>query len=226
MAGGFSFRDDDGEQIYRRELDDDDNPVATFIGDAFSNFDGLSRRDRVRYDTPKFFGFYGSTSYMNGQTYDFALRSAHKWDGFGKLAAAIGYVPGETKRDAYTLVSGSVSFLHDSGLNLTFSHGMKDFDGGGRNTARNYYGKLGYICGKWAFSVDGARSDKVQQNGDEATSIGLAAVWNIWESVQFYGGYRWHGLDRDNEFVDPETDIAQDDPEDINSVMIGGRIKF
>jgi len=215
MAGGFSFRDDNGDVILTAGGD------ATFIGDAFSNFDGLSRRDRVRYDTPKFWGFWGSTSYMNGQTYDFALRSAHKWDSFGKLAAAVGYTPAETNRDPYTQVNGSISFLHNSGINLTFSHGMRDFDGGGRNTASNYYGKLGYQIGKWAFSVDGGQSNRVAQNGDEATTFSGAAVWNIWESVQFYGAYRYHELDQDN------TNAANSgDPEDISAVMIGGRIKF
>ena len=59
------------------------------------------------------------------------------------------------------------------------------------------------------------------QNGDEATTFSGAAVWNIWESVQFYGAYRYHELDQDN------TNAANSgDPEDISAVMIGGRIKF
>ena len=57
-------------------------------------------------------------------------------------------------------------------------------------------------------------------------TVGGAVVWNIWESVQFYGAYRWHSLDRDNEYIDPVTGAVQDDPEDISAVMIGGRIKF
>jgi hypothetical protein len=215
VAGGFSFRDSNGDIILTAD------GSTTFIGDAFSNFDGLSRRDRIRYDTPKFWGFYASTSYMNGQTYDFALRSAHQWDSFGKLAAAVGYVPGENNRDPYNQVSGSISFLHNSGINLTFSHGRRDFDGGGRNTATNYYGKVGYQIGKWAFSVDGTQSNRVAQNGDEATSFGGAVVWNIWESVQFYGCYRWHELDQDN-----SNPLNDGDPEDISAVMIGGRVKF
>jgi predicted porin len=202
MAGGFSFRDND------------DNVVA-FIGDVFSNYDGLSRRDRIRYDSPTFAGFFASGSYMNGQTWDVALRSAHEWQGFGKLAAAIGYVPGDNQRDPYKQFDGSISFLHNSGLNLTFAHGMRDFDGGGRDDAKNYYGKLGYQIGKWALSVDYTYSENVAQDDDEAKSVGAAAVWNVWDSVQFYGSYRWHELDRDNVSTD-----------DVNAVMIGGRVKF
>ncbi len=202
MAGGFSFRDSD------------DN-VVEFIGDAFSNYDGLSRRDRIRYDTPTFFGFYASGSYMNGQTYDLALRSAHEWENFGKLAAAVAYVPGNNQRDEYRQLDGSISFLHNSGLNLTFSHGRRDFDNSDSDDGKNYYGKLGYQFGKWALSVDYTYSENVAQDGDEAQSIGGAAVWNIWDSVQFYGSYRWHELDRDNVNTD-----------DVNAVMVGGRVKF
>jgi predicted porin len=215
MAGGFTFRDDDDNVI----LDSGNN--FTFIANAFSNFDGLSRRDRIRYDTPNFFGFSGATSYMNGQTYDFALRSAHDWENFGKLAAAIAYIPGNNQRDEYRQFNGSISFLHNSGLNLTFSHGTRDFDVRVSDDAKNYYGKLGYKFGKWAFSVDYNYSENVDQDKDEAKSIGAAAVWNIWESVQFYGAYRWHDLDRGT-----LNALNTGDPESISAVMIGGRVKF
>jgi len=215
MAGGFSFRDKNNNIIL------DSNGNNTFIANTFSDYDGLSRRDRIRYDSPKFWGFWASAGYMNGQTYDVALRSAHQWENFGKLAAAFGYVPGDNQRDPYKQFSGSISFLHNSGLNLTISHAFRNFDGGGRNTAHNYYGKLGYKVGKWAFSVDGDRSDRVDQNGDEATSFSGAAVWNVWESVQFYGCYRWHKLDRDN-----QNPLNTSDPENISAVMVGGRVKF
>jgi predicted porin len=215
MAGGFTFRDDDDNVI----LDSGNN--FTFIDNAFSNFDGLSRRDRIRYDTPKFYGFSGAASYMNGQTYDFALRSAHEWEGFGKLAAAIAYIPGDNQRDEFRQFNGSISFLHNSGLNLTFSHGNRDFDVRDSDDGKNYYGKLGYKFGKWALSVDYTYSENVDQDNDEATSVGTAAVWNIWESVQFYGAYRWHKLERDN-----LNALNTGDPEDISAVMIGGRVKF
>jgi hypothetical protein len=80
---------------------------------------------------------------------------------------------------------------------------------------------VGYKIGKWAFSVDGGQSNRVAQNGDEATTFSGAAVWNIWESVQFYGAYRYHELDQDN-----PNPANSSDPEDISAVMIGGRIKF
>ena len=70
--------------------------------------------------------------------------------------------------------------------------------------------------GKWALSADYTYSEHVAADDDEAQSIGVAAVWNIWDSVQFYGSYRWHDLDRQ----------GVSDIEDLIAVMIGGRVKF
>jgi len=203
MAGGFTFRTDD-------------DVVVTSVGSAFSNFDGFSRRDRIRYDTPKFGPVYFSTSYMNGQSWDLAGRFAYQWDEFGKLAAAAHYTGADTQRDPFKQYSGSISFLHDSGFNITLSGGGQ-YDVAGRDEdPYNLYGKLGYKVGKWAFSADYTYSEHVDADDDEAKSIGVAAVWNIWESVEFYGSYRWHSLDRD----------GVSSIEDLHAVMIGGRVKF
>ena len=205
MAGGFNFRDSD-------------NAVITSIGTAFSNFDGLSRRDRIRYDTPKFGPVYFSGGYMNGQSWDLAGRLAYEWEGFGKLAGGVGYTGAENQRDAFSQYNGSLSFLHSSGINLTAAYGKIDYDDHptrANEDAWNAYGKLGYKFGKWALGVDYTYSEDVGAQGDEATSIGAGAVWNIWESVQFYGAYRWHDLDRSGVNV-----------EDLSAVMVGGRVKF
>lgn len=207
MNGGFFFRDDD-------------NNVISSILDTFSNFDGLSRKDRIRYDTPKFGPVYFSASYLNGQTYDFAGRFAYQWEGFGKLAAAVSWLPADTQRENYRQYSGSISFLHSSGLNLTFS-GANRYDTPGDDEPYNLYGKVGYKMDKWAFSIDYTYSEDVGAIGDEATSFGAAAVFNPWQSVELYGAYRWNDLDRDRD-QRPTTGNA----ESIHSVMVGTRVKF
>jgi predicted porin len=215
LAGAFTFRDSDDNVI----LDAGNN--FTFIGNVFSNYDGFSRRDRIRYDTPKFGPVYFSTSYMNGQSYDFAGRFAMEWEGFGKLAAAASLLPAETNRDDFIQYSGSMSFLHSSGLNITGAYGLRDFNDSPRDDAWTAFGKLGYKFGKWALAVDYAYSENVDQDDDEFTSIGFGAVWNPWKSVELYGGYRWHDLDRGD-----LNALNTGDPEDIHGVMIGTRVKF
>jgi len=209
MNGGFNFRDDD-------------DTVITSIGGAFSNFDGFSRRDRIRYDTPKFGPVYFSASYMNGQSWDTAGRLAYEWEGIGKLAAAAHYTGADNQRDPYKQYSGSISFLHSSGFNITASGGGRSDQAGRDEDPYNVYGKLGYKFGKWALSVDYTYSENVGANDDEATSIGTAAVWNVWESVQFYGSYRWNDLDRD----DAQRVAGVGNAESISSVMVGARVKF
>jgi predicted porin len=209
MNGGFNFRDDD------------DN-VITSIGSAFSNFDGFSRRDRARYDTPKFGPVFFSASYMNGQSYDFAGRFAYQWEGFGKLAAAASWLPADTQRDSYKQYSGSISFLHSSGLNVTFS-GANRYDSDNRDDdPYNLYGKLGWKLEKWAFSADYTYSENVDADDDEAQSIAVATVFNPWKSVELYGSYRWNDLDRDRD----QRAAGVGNAEDIHSVMIGTRVKF
>jgi hypothetical protein len=209
MAGGFNFRDDD-------------DTVITSIANAFSNFDGFSRRDRIRYDTPKFGPVYFSGSYMNGQSWDLAGRFAYQWDGLGKLAAAAHYTAADTQRDPYKQYSGSASFLFDFGLNFTAAYGARNDVDGRDEDPYNFYGKIGYKLGKWAFSADYTYSENVGADDDEATSIGVAAVWNVWESVQFYGSYRWHDLDRDA----AQRPAGVGNAESISAVMAGGRVKF
>lgn len=215
LAGGFSFRDDDDNIIL------DAGGANTYIGNVFSNYDGFSRRDRIRYDTPKFGPVYFSGSYMNGQSWDVAGRFAYEWEGVGKLAAAASLLPAETQRDNYTQYSGSISFLHSSGFNITGAYGMRDFNDSPRDDAWTGFGKLGYKFSKWALGVDYAYSENVDQDDDEFTSIGVGAVWNPWASVEIYGAYRWHDLDRGN------LNVANTgDPESISAVMIGTRVKF
>ncbi len=48
VGGGFEFRDN--------------GDIGITVRDSRSNFDGLSRKDRVRYDTPRWAGFFASGS--------------------------------------------------------------------------------------------------------------------------------------------------------------------
>jgi predicted porin len=219
MAGGFIFRDDDDNILQTGFATPD--PDDTSIGRAFNNFDGFSRRDRIRYDTPKLGPVYFSASYMNGQSYDFAGRFAYKWDGFGKLAAAVSWLPADTQRDTYRQYSGSISFLHDSGLNVTFS-GADRYDTPGDDEPWNVYGKLGWKLEKWAFSVDYTYSEDVDAEDDEASSMSAAAVFHPWKSVELYACYRKHDLDRDAD----QRDVGVGNAEDIHAVMVGTRVKF
>ena len=202
-AGSISFRDGD------------DNVIAE-IGDTRSNFDGLSRNDRLRYDSPKFFGFTASASATNGDAYEFALRYAADYGDPGKVAFAVGYVDTQDRTDpTYSQVGGSISYLHKIGINATLSAGTRDIDDAD-NEPVNYYGKLGYKKGIHAVAVEYGMTQDLAQEDDESSNYGRAYVIKPWKGTEFYGTFRSYQFDRD----------GVDDIEDINVVMIGTRLKF
>jgi hypothetical protein len=104
MAGGQFFFDNDTDTLSN----------AT-IGGVYSNFDGLGRDDRLRYDTPDFYGFAVSGSVISGDAADVALRYSAKLGDF-KLAAAAAYSdPAGNSNSVDDIIDGSISVLHGSG---------------------------------------------------------------------------------------------------------------
>ena len=228
MAGGHFFYNNAPSQ--RTVADEMGNTVIVTdppglsdvtIGGVTSNLDGLSRDDRIRYDTPKFYGFMASTSAVSGDDYDVALRYAGQLPGV-KLAGAGAYADRSGNSDTRDYqYSGSISALTDIGLNLTLAGGSLEFQDGSRDAATYWYGKLGYkwrlfSVGTTALAVDYGRFDDFDVEGDEADTWGLLGVQNFSEwGTEYYLGYRNHGLDRSG------TDF-----EDIQALMTGFRVKF
>jgi predicted porin len=206
-----------GGMLFRQTSDDALTNVR--IGDAFSNFDGLTRKNRVRYDTPTFYGFHLAGSAFSEQRYDGALFWGGQGYGF-KVAAGAGLTdPNED--DTGLRYGGSFSILHeDTGLNLTLSSGKLERDN--QSDPYNLYGKIGWLknlspVGWTAFSVDYTRSMNLPTDNDDGYSVGLAAVQSFEKfGTELYALYRLHSLDRD---VEPGV-------HDINLLSIGARVKF
>ena len=207
-AGGMLFRQTD-----------DDTLTDLRIVDAFQAFDGLNRQNRVRYDTPTFYGFHLSASAVSDQRYDAALWWGGQGYGFKAIGAAALADP--NKDDTDLQYDGSFSLLHeDTGLNLTLSGGMLDRDN--QSDAENLYGKLGWLTrffsfGETAFGVDYTRTQNQPTENDDGYSVGAAAVQFFEEyGTEIYFLYRLYSLDRD---VEPSV-------HDITVGSIGARVKF
>lgn len=210
MAGGQLFYDNNTGTL----------SDAT-IGSAFSNMDGLSRKERIRYDSPSFSGFAGSTSYIADGGGDFALRYNAQVNAF-KLAAAAAYAnPASTSDTIDDQLAGSVSVLHDSGFNGTFAMGIRDHKVAGRDDGGFFYTKFGYRVrwcplGVTSLSADYGRFSDISANGDDADTFGLQMVQDLREwGSEAYLGYRFHKLDRNGADFD-----------NINAIMTGMRVKF
>jgi predicted porin len=206
-----------GGMLFRQK--DDDTLTNLQINEAFQSFDGLSRVNRVRYDTPTYHGFRLSAAAVSDQRYDAALW----WGGQGYGFKAIGAVglADPNKDDTDLQYDGSFSLLHeDTGLNLTLSAGLQERDN--QSDAGNLFGKLGWLTrfssfGETAFEVDYTRTQNQPTENDDGYSVGASAVQFFEEyGTDIYLLYRLYSLDRD---VEPEV-------HDINVVSIGARVKF
>jgi len=184
------------------------------INTVYSNMNGLSRDDRIRYDTPSFSGFTISASNADSAKYDIAARYAGGLPSGLKIAAAAGYAVDKNDSTIDSQVSGSVSVLFGSGLNITGALGFRDLEGGGRDPGF-VYAKLGYIWGANAVSVDFGRAEEIAAAGEDFTTIGAAYVRSFENAgTELYIGARNHSLD------------TVGNPDDIFAVLAGARIKF
>jgi hypothetical protein len=177
----------------------------TRIGDAFFNFDG-DRYNRIRYDSPVFYGLQASASYgaddqwgvsinLGGDYGDWTGVSAGPFTLLGAAAVSDPAIEGVTLRYA-----GSLSVLHDpTGLSLTVSAGTDDVDEG--PNPYNLYGKLGYqiaafAFGETGFGIDYTYSENLTGPGDVGQSAGLSVLQNIERlGLDVYGQLRWYGVD-------------------------------
>ncbi len=207
IAAGLKFRDKD------------DQLTDVRITDAFSDFDGLSRHDRLRYDSPRFGGFSLSGSVISDQRYDGAVRWGGQ--GFGLKTAAAAGLADPSRRAVDFRLNGSFSVLHEAtGLNLTLSSGMDKSKNGGNPS--NVYVKGGWIAnffdwGESRFGIDFTRSNNNPTPSDSGFSVGGAFVQAVPDfGAELYTQLRWYTLDRNNERS----------VHDIVVGSVGTRVKF
>jgi hypothetical protein len=162
------------------------NTLTPSIASVLNNLDGLSRQDRVRYDTPTFYGFSAATSTTAtigsgaGNARDAALYYSGKLSRVQVAAAAAM----SFQRNSFNIYDGSISALDDSGVNVTFAAGSTGNNGANRDPRQYYYVKLGYQAdwfqfGKTAFAIDWTEQTDQRQNGDYARVYGAYVVQNI-----------------------------------------------
>lgn len=209
FAGGILFNDKATNTL-----------TGISIGDVFDQFDGLSRRDRIRYDTPSFGGFTLSTSAGDDGRWDGAAR--YEGD-FGDIAfeAAAAY---SNDNNDNGIIDGSFSLLHKtSGISLTAATGTVDLDDStDPRDPFSYYVKLGWQTknltplGKTAFAIDYSYNEDIDVVDGEAESYGIFVVQNLDRvGTELYAGVRNHEYDAPGVNVD-----------DILGFMAGARVKF
>lgn len=240
-VGDFSF-DDDGLDFLA---------LGENVGDIHDAQDGISRTQRVRYDTPSFAGFRIGASYIQDRTYDvgveyktkdlagFAIKARAAYFAFLDSAAVNPAVNAQSRAFA-----GSASVLHNaSGISLTgfYNNFFDDASAAPGETDFSAWGvKAGYqtknitSAGKTAFAVDFSRYNGTPEAEDFATaatnsingySIGVQATQKIDKaSTELFAGYRMYSVD--SAFTDTGVFVPGRIDETIHVVSAGARVKF
>lgn len=195
------------------------------VGNVFDHMDGLSKKNRVRYDSPALAGFSVSASAGEKDMADATLNYSGEFSGT-KLQGVLAFVNPGSGKD-YSQIDGSLSALFDFGLNLTVASGSRDLDNmpAGGDDPVYTYGKIGWKCdkllpyGSTAFSVDYGVYENIkhQDKGEEGTAYGVQLVQKLSDwNTELFAAYRNFALE----------DNTGADYDDISLVMAGARLKF
>jgi hypothetical protein len=188
----------------------------------FTNFDGNSRQDRIRYDTPKFGGMQVSIGHSNNDEWGVALRYGASI-GSMKIKAAIAHTDqSHTSADGLTFNHGAVSVLFPQGISLTVGAADQDNEAGGANDSEEWrYAKIGYKfkgsnVGQTRLFADISQNKDRAAAGNDAEYISFGIVQIVEPlGAEFYGVYRQFSLD-----------TTGTDPDDVTSLAAGMRFKF
>lgn len=188
------------------------------FGAAMSDQDFESRYDRLRYDLPSFGPVSVAISQGikgNDDVTELGMRFSGELG--GKVSAGLGY----STRDAggatgdVTTLGGSLSWLHDSGVNLTGAYSTSEDDDSANPDSDFYLVKLGYKSGKHAFDVHFAEAKDRVLEGDSVETVGVGYVFTPVKWFSAYAGYNNNSLDRDGADFD-----------DVDTILVGGLLKF
>jgi hypothetical protein len=199
LDDGISFADSTGNKVIKN-------------GKVFSNFDGLSRNDRVRYDTPKL-GSLGLAVSGGQDKSEIGLRFSKNLSGGTKLGAALGYIR-EDKKD-FNQLGLSAAFITSGGLNIMGHYGERDIDGNNVKPTGSYV-KVGQKLGRHALSLSYHQVEDLAAVGDTAKRTNLAYVYNLRPSIEVYSSLQNSSLAR---ATGPEL-------EDVNQLSVGSRFRF
>jgi len=155
---------------------------ALTLGSVFTNQDGRSRTDVLRYDTPRFSGLALAISAIAGGSWDVGADYRFK-DGPIKFRLQGQYNNISATSATEHGWSVSAAALHDSGLNGAIAYGRGQGDTGARDPKfwafdAGYRAKI-FGVGSTNFSFNSNQSENVAQETDDASSLGFTIAQMI-----------------------------------------------
>jgi len=148
---------------------------------AFTNLDGRSRTDVLRYDTPRFAGLALATSYIAGGDWDIGADYRAKFGGVKVRIQGQYNNSGATSTSVRSSASFSATALHDSGVNATIAYGEQDLQTLSRDNPNFVYFNVGYKAkifgiGGTNFSVGWNRTSELVANNTESTGVSVTVA--------------------------------------------------
>lgn len=213
---------------------------ALVVGKVFESCDGLGRRDRFRYNSPKIKDFSLQSSYaydFDSYMWDVGLRYGAEWgktqvggSWFFERNNVVKLVP--TEKVAYNQVNGSMGALFPNGISVMIAGAYRNWKDISAPAAHSWFGKLGYqheffAVGKTAFAVDygqyrnffidttqGLSSQWIHRKGQ---TVGVGAV-QFFDKVNTEVYFMWRGYKL--------SASHSDNYDPINVFLLGARVSF
>ncbi len=189
--------------------------IGQTVGSTHNNFDGFSRYDGIRYDSPALGPVTISGSVGNDSKWDVAARVKTGLGG-GQLSGALFYGEASGALNIEDRWGGSLSYLFSQGTSLTGSYAQSEPENS-TDDAENWYIKLGHKWGPHAVGIGyGETDDAVPGIEEQGWNIGY--VHNLKKAnTQLYASFQHSELD---------TPAGTASVDDINAFTIGARVKF
>ena len=186
-------------------------------GSDFSDIDGLSRQNRIRYDSPNFSGFKFAVS-LDEQSENEIAASYDKKGGFGALRVRAGLTNGEGDQQT---VDFSAAYKFPFGLGLAYSTGLGD-NAAGVTTSENDWIQVSYDFSAFTISAGFGLEDEFEADPGEVVEHELTILSLIWKPAKGTSVYLNFG-DWDNGLATGQ--VAEDN--DSSSVFaLGGHFRF
>jgi len=221
VGGGFLFKNDGVNRGAG-------GAGAITITNALADYDGMSRVNRVRYDTPTFMGFQGRATHADQGDWDVSLWHDATYFGF-KVGAAIAYSEQPNQTANASMTNGSVSVMSPWGISVGYAAGRAVLESTATvNRASNYWGAtVSYETAFNELGKTGIGYTYTSHNGDattdsSATGHQVAIVQNIdAAATEVYVSWARASLDFDNAGTGSGGQFK-----DFDSYLVGSRVRF
>jgi len=222
IGGGFLFKNN-GVDIGAAP-----GRAALTMANTLADYDGMSRVNRVRYDTPTFMGIQGRATHADQGDWDVSLWHDATYFGF-KVGAAIAYSEQPNQTANASMTNGSISVMSPWGISVGYAAGRQVLESTPTvNRVANYWGAtVSYETQFNELGKTGVGYTYTSHNGDattdsSATGHQVAIVQNIdAAATELYISWARASVDFDSAGAGTGGQYK-----DLDSYLIGSRVRF